>query len=267
MAFNESNNLVMYSVRRNTRGHGNTNLHILFLNLVGTAVLVRLFGADYLVIFCASSLLYFIIEAGLALSGIRKGVVYVYGCKLPRVADLLLRALVEAPAFCVPAFFVADQFLAGRTTAGIAGSALMVCVGSLYMGLADRRDLRRLGPGEEPLVSRRAMTRPGAVLFLTLINIGCLTALFLMPAPYRAHAFTYVIAYSMLVMLFYLINYNLGVRMVEIYDHERGEYTRPGPFFQAVGLAYDSAFEMALLISPAYWVPFYLGLFQYTTIT
>jgi hypothetical protein len=55
--------------------------------------------------------------------------------------------------------------------------------------------------------------------------------------------------------------------MVEIYDHERGEYTRPSPFFQAAGLAYDSAYEMALMLSPAYWVAFYLGLFQYTTIT
>ena len=257
----------MYSVRKNTRGHGNTNLNILFLNLVATAVLTWQFGTDYLVIFCASTILILIIETGLALSGIRKGVVYVYGRKLPRVAELLLRASVEGPSFCVPAFFVADQFLAGRIIVGIVGSTLVVGIGSLYMGLADRRDLRRLRPGEEPLISRRAMTRPWAVMVLALINTGCLTALFLMPAPYREHAFTYLIAFSLLVMLFFIINYNLGVRMVEIYDHERGEYTKPGPIFQAAGLAYDSAYEMALLISPAYWVTFYLGLFQYTTIT
>jgi hypothetical protein len=257
----------MYSVRKYTRGHGNTNLKMLFLNLVVTAVFIWQFGTDYLVIFCSSSILILIIETGLALSGIRKGVVYVYGYKLPRVADLLLRALVDGPAICVPAFFVADQFLAGRIMFGIAGSTLVVGFGSLYMGLADRRDLRRLSPGEEPLVSRRAMTRLGAVMLLALINTGCLTALFLIHTPYRAHAFTYVIAYSLLVMLFYVINYNLGVRMVEIYDYERGEYTMPSHFFQAAGFAYDSAYEMALLVSPAYWVMFYLGLFHYTTIT
>lgn len=81
------------------------------------------------------------------------------------------------------------------------------------------------------------MTRPWAVMLLALINTGCLTVLFLMPAPYRAHAFTYVIAFSLLVMLFFIINYNLGVRMVEIYDNERGGYTSPRPFFQAAALA------------------------------
>jgi hypothetical protein len=257
----------MYSVRKNTRQHGNTNLNMLFLNLVVTAVLTWQFGTDYLVIFCSTTIFVLIIESGLALSGIRKGVVYVYGRKLPRAAELFLRASVEGPAFCVPAFFVADQLLAGRIMVGLAGSILAVGIGSLYIGLADRNDLRRLAPGEEPLISRRAMTRPWAVMFLALFNTGCLVALFLMPEPYRTHAFTYVIAFSLLVMLFYIINYNLGVRMVEIYDQDRGEYTKPGPFFQAAGLAYDSAYEMALLISPAYWVAFYLGLFQYTTIT
>ena len=111
------------------------------------------------------------------------------------------------------------------------------------------------------------MTRPGAVMLLSLLNTICLAALFLMPAPYRTHAFIYLLTYSTLVGIFYLINYNLGVRMVELYDHERKEYTRPGPLFQAAGLAYDSSYEMALLISPAYWVTFYLGFFHYATLS
>jgi hypothetical protein len=170
--------------------------------------------------------------------------------------------MVEGPAFCVPAFFIADQFVAGNTFVGIVGAILLVGIASLYLGLADRYNLRKLGPDEEPLITRRAMTRPKAVMLLALINTGCLTALFLIPAPYRSHAFAYLIAYSFLVLLFYFINYNLGVRMVEIYNHERKEYTTPGPLFQAAGLTYDSAYEMALLISPAYWLTFYLGLFQ-----
>ncbi len=257
----------MHSVRKYTKGHGNTLLKVLFLNLIVTAVFTWQIGTDYIIIFCSSSILILIIETFLAFKGIRKGEIYVYGRKLPRVANLLLSALVEGPAFCVPAFFVADQFQTGRIIVGIAGSVLVVCIGSLYMGLADRRDLRRLGPGKEPLISRRAMTQPGAVMLLALINTGCLTALFLMPAPYRVHAFTFVIAYSLLVMLFYLINYNLGVRMLEIYDHKRGEYTMPGPLFQTAGLVYDSAYEMALLMSASYWITFYLGLFNYTMIT
>ena len=108
----------MYSVRKNTREHGNTNLNMLFLNLVVTAALIWQFGTDYLVIFCSSTILILIIETGLTLSGIRKGVVYVYGRKLPRAADVLLRALVEGPAFCVPAFLRRGSIpRRGRTTA------------------------------------------------------------------------------------------------------------------------------------------------------
>jgi hypothetical protein len=252
----------MYSVRKTTKWHGNTQVHVLLCVLLMTGLLVWQYGRNYLVIFGASSLLHLIIEVGLSLSGMRKGQVYVYGHKLPRAVDCTLRALVEGPAYCVPAFFVADQVVAGQAAFGIGSAAVVVGAVSLSMALADRRDLRRLGPGEEPIFSRRAMTRPGAVMLLALVNTVCLAALFLMPTPYRMHAFLYVIAYSSMVMLFYFINYNLGVRMVETYDHERGEFVKPGPLFQAAGLAYDSGYEMALLISPAYSVPFYLGLFE-----
>ena len=41
----------MYSVRKTTRWHGNTNFAILILNLVVTTALVWQLGSDYLVIF------------------------------------------------------------------------------------------------------------------------------------------------------------------------------------------------------------------------
>jgi len=88
-----------------------------------------------------------------------------------------------------------------------------------------------------------------------------------MPDPYRLHGFTYVLSYALLAMLYYLFNYNFGVRMVQLYDADTQEYTTPGPLFQATALTYDCAYEMALLISPAYWVTYYLGGFQFTTLT
>lgn len=253
----------MYSVRITTKRHGNTNINILFFNLIITAVLIWQFGFDYLVIFCSSSILHLIIETGLALSGLRRSVVYAYGFKLPLAAEILLRSMVEGPAFCVPAFFVADQLMKGEILIGVTGAIIVVGLASLYMGLADRHHLRMLRPGEEPLVTRRAMTRPKAMMFLALVNTVCLTAMLLMPMPFRMHALIYLIAYSVFVILFYFINYNLGVRIVEIYDHERKEYKMPGPLFQAAGLTYTSVYEMALLITPAYWATFYLGFFHY----
>ena len=83
-----------------------------------------------------------------------------------------------------------------------------------------------------------------------------------MDEPRRTHALYYLGGYASLAMLYYLINYNLGVRMVQMYDCEARTYTTPGPAFQAVALTYDSAYEMCLLISPAYWVTAYLGLFS-----
>lgn len=256
----------MFSVRITTRWHGNTQFEMMWVAVLITAVAAWQWGADYLVIFAGSALVHLIIELGLAASGIRKGKVQLYGREVPRLTDSTIRAMLEGPAFCVPAFFVADRVAAGETLQGVVGAGVLVAVASTYMGMADKRHLAQLEPGEEPILSRRAMTRPGAVMLLSLFNTGSLFALFSIPAPYRAHAFTYIAAYGLLVMLFYLINYNLGVRLVELRDEETGAWTRPGPAFQAAALTYDSVYEMGLMVSPAYWGAFYLGLFSYGTL-
>ena len=183
--------------------------------------------------------------------------------KLPPIGDAALKACVEGPGFCVPAFFAASHILDGQVELGLSMSLLIVGLGSVFMAAKESQDIAKLGPDETPQYSRRAMTRPGAVMLLTLINTGCLTALFLMPDPYRLHAFTYVISYALLALFYYFFNYNAGVRMIQTYNAETKEYTTPGTFFQVCALTYDCAYEMALLISPAYWVTFYLGLFTY----
>lgn len=256
----------MYSVRVTTRWHGNTYLNMLVLNVVVTGLLAWQYGRDYLVIFATSTLLVFAIELGLAAKGLRNSGTIVHGVKLPRLADALLHAVVDGPGFCVPAFFVADRLAAGEVALGVGGAGLIVALASGYMGYADWRGLRRLGPDEAPLMSRRAMTAPGAVMLLALLNSACLSAILLMPSPQREHALVYLLSYSLMVMLFYAINYSLGVRMVQLYDHKRDEFTTPGLLWQAAGLTYDSAYEMALLLSPAYWAAFYLGLLQHAAL-
>lgn len=252
----------MYSVRETTKRHGNTNVHILLINLIVTSYLIFNFGINYLVIFCSASLLHILIETGLVLSGIRKSEVYLYGRKLPRFVEISLRSLVEGPAFCVPAYFIADQIYSGNYSIAIPGAFVLVGGASLYMAMADRNHIRKLSAGDSKLVSRRAMTKPGAVMLLALINSICLIAIFLIPDPFRKHAIIYILAYSLLVMLFYFINYQFGVRYIERYDSERKEFYKPVRFYQAAGLTYDSAYEMSLLVSPAYWITFYLGFFH-----
>ena len=99
----------MYSVRITTTRHGNTYLTMLGVNVAVTGLLTWRFGLDYLTIFCASGLLVAVLEIGLLLTGVRKGVTYVYGYQLPRLTKALLHGFVDGPGFCVPAYFVADQ--------------------------------------------------------------------------------------------------------------------------------------------------------------
>jgi len=252
----------MYSVRKTTPQHGNANLNVLAYILIITTLLIWQFGINYLVIFCASSLLHILIETGLFVSGIRKGEVYVYGYKLPKTVEIILRSSVEGPAFCVPAFFIADQLQSGNFFSAFIGAFLVVGLAAFYLGWEDKRNIQKLGTNEEPLISRRAMTKPKAVMLLAMINTGCLIALFLIPNTDRLHAFSYLISYAFLVLLFYFINYNLGVRYIEMYDHENKHYFKPSKSMQIAGLTYDSAYEMALLISPAYWLTYYLNLFN-----
>ena len=136
----------MYSVRVTTHWHGNTYLNMLLLNVAVTGLLVWQYGADYLTIFASSTLLVFAIEIGLAMKGLRNSGTIVHGVKLPRAADAFLHAVVDGPGFCVPAFFVADQVMAGEYALGIGGAGAIVALASGYMGWADWRDLRRLGP-------------------------------------------------------------------------------------------------------------------------
>lgn len=252
----------MYSVRKTTKRFGNVNLNVLVCVLIITGVLIWQFGVNYLVIFISCSFLHIIIESGLSIGGIRKGFVYVYGYKLPRLLDILLRSFVEGPGFCVPAYFIADNLIQGNAMTSVLVAIIVVGLASFYMGWNDKKNIEKLSSDKEVLISRRAMTKPKAVMLLALLNTGCIAAMFLIPVPFRNHAFIYLISYSGLVLLFYFINYNLGVRFIEIYDHDSKKFNRPGTAMQVAGLTYDSAYEMAILISPAYWIPFYLGLFH-----
>jgi hypothetical protein len=252
----------MFSVRKTTKWHGNTNLGILLINIIITSILFFSYGSNYLVIFCSSFLLHLLIETGLAMSGIRKGNVYDLGKKLPCTLNILLKASVEGPAFCVSAFFIADSFEKGNGLFSIFITAIVVGLASLYMGLSDKKSIENLKPTDKPIISRRAMTKPKAVMLLALINTCCISAMFVIPNEDRLHAFTYLFAYAALVLLFYFINYNLRVRYIEMYDPITNTYTKPSLGIQIAGLIYDSAYEMALLVSPAYWLTYYLGFFS-----
>ena len=252
----------MFSVRKSTKFHGNANFNVLIYILLITSILITFYGINYLVIFLSSSLLHLLIETGLTISNIRKGSTYLFGRKLSKPGEIILRSFVEGPAFCVPAFFIADQFIAGNVLHALISATIIVGIAAFYLAYSDNFQLRKVKTDDDVIIIRRAMTKPKSVMLLALINTICISMMFLIPLYSRSHAFAYLISYSLFVVLFYFINYNMNVRYIELYDPETMSYKKPGVLMQVGGLLYDSAYEMALLISPAYWIPYYLGIFS-----
>jgi hypothetical protein len=252
----------MFSVRKTTKFHGNANFIVLIYILLITSILITFYGINYLVIFLSSSLLHLLIETGLTISNIRKGSTYLYGRKLSKPSEIILRSFVEGPAFCVPAFFIADQFIAGNVLPALTSATFIVGIAAFYLAYSDNFQLRKIKTDEDVIISRRAMTKPKSVMLLALINTICISMMFLIPLDSRYHAFAYLLSYSLFVVLFYFINYNMRVRYIELYDPETMSYKKPGVLMQVSGLLYDSAYEMSLLISPAYWIPYYMGGFS-----
>lgn len=221
-----------------------------------------MFGLNYLVIFCASSLVHVLIESGLHLSGLRKGNMYYRSFKLPKWMEILLRSMVEGPAFCIPAYFVAEQSSKGNLFLAGLGSLIVVGLASFYLGWFDRKHYLVSKDESELIISRRAMMHPQSVILLAFVNSICLIALLLIPSADRTHAFTYISTCAGFVLLFYFINYNLGVRYIETFRYDLSSFEKPKFSLQMAGLIYDSAYEMTLLISPAYWLTYYLGFFS-----
>lgn len=252
----------MYSVRLTTNAHGKTTFHLFLFIVSLSALLIYFYGMNYLLIFCASSIVHVLIETGLFLSKLRKGDMYYGRYKLPKMVEILLRSMVEGPAFCVPAFFVADQVVKGNWMEAIASAIIVVGTASFYLGWFDRKHKNAVKSADDLIISRRAMSKPKGIMLLALINSICILAIVFLPVEQHLHAFTYYFAYAGFVLLFYFINFNLGVRYIELYNWENKCFEKPGLGMQVAGLIYDSAYEMTLLISPTYWLSFYLGFFQ-----
>ena len=110
------------------------------------------------------------------------------------------------------------------------------------------------------------MTDQYVLLGVAVIDLLSLLFMLMMPQPYRAHAFYFLVAFFVLMQWFFFINYLLGVRMIECYDEHKQAFYTPRPRVQILGFTYDSFFEMAFLNMPYYLIPFWAGLFSFATL-
>ena len=101
----------MYSTRKITPNHGNHQFTVLIVNIIIVSIFAAKYGSDYLVIYFSSGILLTMLEFILVLRGARKSTVTVYGKQLSPFVDCLLRAFVEGPGLCLPAFFLQINFL------------------------------------------------------------------------------------------------------------------------------------------------------------
>lgn len=223
-----------------------------------------IYGKNFLVMYLASGLGLWILEFGLSLTGARKSTVYLFGKQLPHFIDSGIRAFVEGPGMCMLSFLATDYVMEGNYTMAILVPGGILAILALYSGIMDRVSLSKLKPGEQPIYSRRKMTRAGVVMGVAFLNLACLIGMFLIPDRVaQKHAILFCISFFFLMELFFWINYFLGVRMIERFDEEKQQFYTPGIGFEIMGFTYDSIFEMALLNMPYYLIPCYLGLFSY----
>lgn len=242
----------MYSVRLTNNQYGKTNFYLSLGILLATATLNHYYGGSIWVIYLGSVAWHLFIESGLFLSGLRKGEVYFGTYKMPKGIEIVQRAMVEGPAFCVPAYLVSANGKIGDTSHLIIG-ALLVIIGSLYLAISDLLSIRR-SPKENLIYTRRSMNAPGGMMVLGIVNMSLIFYIAL-----NQSTWLYFVAYSIFVLIFYAIHLPLGIRFIEFGADTSTTYHRPNFGWQCLGLFYDSTFEMTLFIAPAYLIPWSFG--------
>ena len=148
--------------------------------LIVTTLLIYEYGRNYLAIYLSSGLLHAVIESGLTVSGIRKGETFLFGKKLSKLSEIFLRSFMEGPAFCVPAFFLADQYRMGNLMYASFLTIVVVGGASFLLGWSDKKNIAKVVSENSIIIVRRAMMNPKASMLLALLNTICISMIFLM---------------------------------------------------------------------------------------
>lgn len=242
----------MYSVRLTSPHHGKYNTILLLFILATTLGLQGTLGGSFWIIYLSSVCWHLCIEFGLFFAGMRKGKVFVGTQYLPKFVEILQRALVEGPAFCVPAYLISSVERPSGFYLIILGFVLVIA-GSLYAAFSDYQSLKSL-PLEQWVYTRRAMNNPFGMMVLGICN-----GVVIFYIALHSETWSYLLAYALSVLIFYIIHFPLGLRFIQLKDERTDTYYKPGKGMQGLGLIYDSVYEMTLFIAPAYLIPLASG--------
>lgn len=242
----------MYSVRLTSPHHGKATTFLLLFILGITFSLQSILGGSFWIIYFSSVCWHLWIEIGLFVSGMRKGKVFAGVHQLPKSIEILQRAMVEGPAFCVPAYLISSAVRSPNFSLILLGFVLVI-MGSLFSAISDYRSIKSI-PKEDRVFTRRAMNNPVGMMVLGICN-----AMVLFYIALHSETWAYILAYAASVLIFYIIHFPLGLRFIQLKDEQTNAYYQPGKGMQGLGLIYDSVYEMTLFIAPAYLIPWSFG--------
>lgn len=254
----------IYMTRVTTANYGTWLLQLCIINAVMAGVLSALYHTwNYVAIFVSSGVLLSLLEFWMVRRGMRTSRMFVYGKLVSPLTDSFVKGVAEGPSLCVPALFAADQIWAGHYLVGIVVPMAILFVWSLYWAFRERQGLNTLKPGESPIINRRWMNKPEMMFFVGIINmiVGC-SILWGMPESERMHAIYFIVMFFVVLQVFFMVHSYYGVRRIDKYDPETKVYAPAGAKFSFLGYTYDSIFEMAMLNTPYYLIPYAFGLIK-----
>lgn len=247
----------------------NFNVKLIFLIITLTVVIydcVKRKRRDYYAVLNTGTIIWSIAELTMQLAGIREfQPVYLFGWELPIYLQIPFQGLVEGAMVAVICLFVGDRILENKENSK--NKSMWIIVFSLMMVylVIDALDQGIQVPavgGEVgvDITSRRAMTSPTAIIFLTCLVI--LDIIFLRKAK-KADP---VVRKRAIMMTWLMIIFGAiwtiseviaGTRWIEIGTFTSS--TRAPVFIEFLFLSYDVIVEIALAYVPFLGIPYFLG--------
>lgn len=250
----------MYMTRITTSGYGTWLLQLTLANMV-VSVLLSIFykTPNYIAIFISSGVLLSLLEYMMVVKGVRTSRMIVYGKQVGPLADSFIKGGAEGPGLCVPALFAADQIYMGNYFAGIVLPCVYLFLFSGYWALAEMRGLKQLKEGEPPIINRRWMNKPESMFVVGIVNLIVAVCVMRMEPENQRHALFFIVMFFVVLQVFFIVHSLAGIRRIDKYDPATGVYAPESTKYSFIGYTFDSIFEMALLNTPYYLIPYAIG--------
>ncbi len=258
----------MYMTRVTSANYGTWLFHLCVVNIAMTAALTLIYHTyNYLWIFLFSGVMLSLLEYVMVKKGARTSRMFVYGKLVSPLTDSFVKGVAEGPSLCVPALYAADQLVQGHYLIGILVPCAILLLWSLYWALAEVRGFKQLKSDEKPIINRRWINKPEPLFVIGIVNLIVAVSVASMNEAARPHAIYFMIMFFVILQVFFIVHAYFGVRRIDRYDPETKVFAPSTRRFTVIGYTFDSIFEMSVLNTPYYLIPYALGLITVPALT